>query len=144
MRSLTVDDLSSFLAEPVVAVLATFRRDGSVLLSPIWHEWRDGGFNLWVGRDNAKTKHLRRDPRTTIVVAESGIPLRGVEVRGVAQFVEQGAAETARRIAVRYLGEEVGAAYTANANDEDDVVVRIEPGHVRAWDFADEYDAPAT
>lgn len=140
MRTLTVDDLAEFLDEPVIAVLATFRKDGTVLLSPIWHEWRDGGFNLWVGRDNAKTKHLLRDPRTTIVVAESEIPLRGVEIRAVAQFVETDVAETARRIAARYLGAEAGAAYTAEANDEVDVIVRIEPGQVRAWDFADEYD----
>jgi len=38
-------DLGTFLDEPLIAVLASLRADGSVLLSPIWHEWRDGGFN---------------------------------------------------------------------------------------------------
>ena len=113
MRSnLTVADLGGFLDEPRVAVLATLRADGSVLLSPIWHEWRDGGFNVWVEADNVKVRHLRRDPRATIVVAESEPPLRGVELRGTGRLIEQDVTETARRIAARYVGEEEAAVDT--------------------------------
>jgi len=137
---LTVEDLGSFLDEPLVAVLATLREDGSVLLSPVWHEWRDGGFNVWVGTQDVKARHLRRDPRATIVVAESQTPLRGVEVRTTARFVDAGAFETAARIAARYIGEEEGAAYVESMGGED-VIVRLEPGELRLWDFADEYDA---
>ena len=58
----------------------------------------------------ATTRDLRRDPRATILVAESDPPLRAVEVRGLARFIEEGVSETARRIATRYLGPEDGAA----------------------------------
>ena len=78
---LRVEELDGFLDEPLVAVLATLRKDGSVLLSPVWHEWRDGGFNVWTGADDVKARHLQRDPRASILVAESRHPLRGVEVR---------------------------------------------------------------
>ena len=138
-RDLTLEDLGSFLDEPRVAVLATLRKDGSVLLSPVWHEWRDGGFNVWIGVDDVKVRHLRRDPRATIVVAESEPPLRGVEIRTTALFVEEGVPETARRIAARYLGEGRGAAYVESLGG-DDVIVRLAPGDIRIWDFADEYD----
>jgi PPOX class probable F420-dependent enzyme len=137
--NLAVEDLDGFLDEPLVAVLATLRADGSVLLSPVWHEWRDGGFNVWVEADKAKARHLRRDARATIVVAESEAPLRGVEVRGSARFIEEGVTEIARRIAARYIGEEDAAA-DAEALRGADVVVRIEPGALRVWDFAGEYD----
>jgi hypothetical protein len=30
----------------LLAVLATYRRDGRVLLSPVWDQWRDGGFGV--------------------------------------------------------------------------------------------------
>ena len=40
-------------------------------------------------------------------------------------------------IAIRYLGEAEGAAKAEAYGD--DVLIRIEPGFVRAWDFADEY-----
>jgi PPOX class probable F420-dependent enzyme len=136
---LRVEDLDGFLDQPHVAVLATLRADGSVLLSPIWYEWVDGGFNLWVEASNAKTRHLQRDPRATIVVAESEPPLRGVEVRGTAQFIDQDVTRIARRIAARYIGDE-DAATDTEALQGADVIIRIEPGHLRVWDFADEYD----
>jgi PPOX class probable F420-dependent enzyme len=137
--NLTLDDLEGFLDEPLVAVLATLHRDGSVLLSPVWHEWRDGGFNLWLPADDVKTRHLRRDPRATLVVAESAAPLRGVELRTEASLSEERVQGTAVRIATRYVGEEKGAEYVEEA-PYDSVIARLEPGHLRIWDFADETD----
>lgn len=137
-RNLRVEDLDGFLNEPLVAVLATFRDDGTALLSPVWHEWRDGGFNVWVGADDVKARHLRRDPRASILVAESGPPLRGVEIRSSARILEEDARETAVRIASRYIGPEKGVAYVGSEGNE--VTVRLEPGELRVWDFADEYD----
>ena len=137
-RNLAAGDLGDLLDQPLVAILATLRADGTVLLSPVWHEWRDDGFNVWIEQQNTKARHLRRDPRATIVVAESSPPLRGIEVRGSARFVEAGVPETALRIASRYIGPEVAAAYVEPLRGAD-VIVRIEPGDLRAWDFADEY-----
>ena len=137
--TLSTEELDGFLEEPIVAVLATLRKDGSVLLSPVWHEWRDGGFNVWVGAEDVKARHLRRDSRASILVAESQPPLRGVEVRGVARIIEDGAHETAVRIASRYIGPEKGAAYVGSGGNE--VLIRLEPGNLRVWDFADEYEA---
>ena len=136
---LTLEDLGGFLDEPRVAILATLRRDGTVLLSPVWHEWRDGGFNMWTGAEDVKVRHLRRDPRATMVVAESQPPLRGVEVRGAARLIDEGVPETARRIAARYIGQERGVAYVASLPGQH-VIVRLDPGATRVWDFADEYD----
>ncbi|HUF58375.1 MAG TPA: TIGR03618 family F420-dependent PPOX class oxidoreductase [Actinomycetota bacterium] len=135
---LSVEDLDGFLDEPLVAVLGTLRKDGTVLLSPVWHEWRDGGFDVWVGADDVKARHIRRDPRASILVAESEPPLRGVEVRGAARILEGGAHETAVRIASRYIGPEKGAAYVGS--DGNPVIIRLELGDLRVWDFADEND----
>ena len=138
--NLTVEDLGDLLDRPLVAVLATMRMDGTVLLSPVYHEWRDGGFNIWVEQQNVKARHLRRDPRATILVAESDPPLRAVEVRGRARLIEHGVSETALRIVSRYEGLEDAAA-DVEALRGADVIVRIEPGDIRAWDYADELGA---
>ena len=134
---LAVEDLGGFLDEPLLAVLATLRPDGSVLLSPVWYEWREGGFNVWIPTANAKTRHLRRDPRATIVVCEWKPPVRGVEVRGSVQFIETDVTDIARRIALRYEDEEQATADTESLRGAD-AIVRLEPGHLRAWDYADD------
>ena len=81
---------------------------------------------------------MRRDPRATILVAESDPPLHAVEIRGRARFIEEGVPETALRIATRYLGPEDGAA-DVEALCGTDVIVRIEPGDIRVWDYADKF-----
>jgi PPOX class probable F420-dependent enzyme len=135
-KNLAIEDLGDLVELPLLAVLATFRRDGSVLLSPVWHEWRDGGFNVVSRSGDGKVKHLQRDPRANIVVCEHTPPYRGVELRTEVRLVTTGVEEATLRIASRYLGAEGGAAYAEEGGD--DVLVRLEPGVLRAWDFADD------
>ena len=133
----SIEPLGDFVELPLLAVLATHRRDGSVMLSPVWHEWRDGGFNVVTHSGDGKVKHLQRDPRANIVVCEQTPPYRGVELRCEVRLVTTGVDEATIRIASRYLGAEGGAAYAESAGD--DLLVRLEPGDVRAWDFADDF-----
>lgn len=134
----TLDDLDGFLDLSVLAVLATHRADGTVLLSPVWHRWRDGGFEIWVGGNDVKVRHLRRDPRATVLVAESDVPYRGVEVRGAASFIDRDVRAAALEIATRYVGEERAAAFVGS-NAGDDLLIRVAPGEIRIWDFADDF-----
>jgi PPOX class probable F420-dependent enzyme len=134
-RNLIIADLGDLVELPLVAVLATRRADGTVLLSPVWHEYRDGGFNVCTSRNDVKVRHLRRDPAAVFVLAESLPPYRGVELSTGPTFSTDGVTETVARIAVRYLGTDAGVAYAASAPD--DIVIRLGPGRVRAWDFAD-------
>ena len=139
MHKLGPDDLADLLEQPLVAVLATYRKDGGVLLSPVWHRWHEGGFDVVVYPGDIKLQHLRRDPRASIVVYEHEPPYRGLEVRGEARLLREGAAEAISSMAVRYLGPEKGPAYAATATNT--VLVRLEPDHVRGWDFADDWPA---
>ena len=135
-KNLGPDDLGDLLELPLVAVLATYRRDGSVLLSPVWHRWRDGGFEVVTAEEDVKVRHLRRDPRASIVVYEHARPYRGIELRTEARLLTEGAVDAVVPIAVRYLGLEEGKAYAETAAD--DTLIRLEPGVIRAWDFADQ------
>ena len=135
-RDLPLAELADFLSLPIVAVLATYRRDGGVLLSPVWHQWRDGGFDVVCSPNDIKVRHLRRDPRASILVYDNGPPYRGVELRTAAQLSDIDRADVVLDMSIRYLGEEAGRAYAAGSADS--ILVRLEPGHVRTWDFADE------
>jgi PPOX class probable F420-dependent enzyme len=136
--NLTADDVADLLEEPIVAILATRRPDDTTLLSPVWFEWRDGGFNVWASpNDKGKVRHIERDPRVSIVVANSDWPYKGMEVRGEARLSEDGFFDVLGRTARRYFGEEVGAGFAASFT-KPGVVIRIEPGELRAWDYSDE------
>lgn len=135
---LTVDDLDGFLDLPVIAVLATHRADGTVLLSPVWHRWRDGGFEFWIGANDVKVRHLRRDPRAAVLVAETDPPYRGVEVQGRAEFIDRDVVGAAVEIASRYVGEERGTSFVGLYTG-DDLIVRVAPDQIRVWDFADDF-----
>jgi PPOX class probable F420-dependent enzyme len=134
-KGLKPDDLGDLLELPVLAVLATYRRDGTVLLSPVWHEWRDNGFNVVTGSRDGKAGHLRRDPRASIVVCEDGPPNRGLELRATARLSMLEDQTIVRRIATRYLGPDEGERY--GEVGVDDLLIRLEPGELRAWDFTD-------
>ena len=135
-KGLTPNDLGDLLEQARVAVLATYRRNGTVLLSPVWHEWRDGGFHVVTGPRDVKAGHLRRDPRASIVVYEDDPPDRGLELHATARLSTPEDRSIIRRIATRYLGPEAGAQYAESAGNG--LLIRLEPGELRAWDFADD------
>ena len=135
--NLRPEDLGDLLEQPLIAVLATRRRDDSIMLSPVWFEWHEGGIDIWVpDAEGGKVAHVRRDPRVTVVVANSVWPYKGFELRGEATVTRDDFYEVLRRTALRYDGPEAAermvAAYARGA------VIRIEPGIVRAWDYEDE------
>src|SRR5206468_5630187 len=91
-----------------------------------------------LGVEGINVRLLRRDPRASIVVYDDAPPYAGVELRGEGRLTTEGERELLRRLAVHYLGERAGNAY-ADAADWEGVVLRLEPGDLRIWDFADEY-----
>ena len=135
---LTVDDLGEdFFELPIVGVLATYRRSGEVMLSPVWYEWRDGGINIWSGgAKDGKVRHLENDPRASFVVAEQVMPLRGFEVSGRVTLSTDGFHDVVRRTAARY-DDPAGADAFAAGYAEPNMVIRLVPERIRAWDFRD-------
>lgn len=132
-----IDDLLGYLDRPITSALATHGRDGHVRLSPVWHEWRDGGFNVVALAGSEKVRHIRRDPRVSFVVAEQAYPWTGVELRCDATILTDGVEDVARRINARYEGAERGDDFTQETASSS-VVLRLEPGTLRTWNYADE------
>ncbi|HSL77817.1 MAG TPA: pyridoxamine 5'-phosphate oxidase family protein [Candidatus Limnocylindrales bacterium] len=136
---LGVEDLGDLLDQPLIAVLATRRADDSIMLSPVWFEWHEGGINMWVPTpEGGKVGHLQRDPRATVVVSNSTWPYKGFELRGEAtvSLEPDDFYAVLRRTGVRYSGQE--AADRMVASYPPGAVIRLEPGTIRAWDYGDE------
>jgi hypothetical protein len=139
-RNLGPGDLADFLQSPTLAILATRRKDGGTMLSPVWHEWADGGFTIMIAGEDLKSRQVQREARVTVLVAEQVPPYAGFELSGIAELdTPPDAMAIAERIAIRYLGREGGLAYAGQLGDTPLQRLRVRPGAIRAWDFRDEF-----
>ena len=128
------EDLGDLFDSKLSCTLATYRRSGEALLSPVWFHWDGEAFNIAIGKGDFKHRHLLRDPRASVVLYESDMPLRGIEVRGHGTLFEDGISDLRRAIWKRYVGVE------PPGRDEGEIGVRV-TGAIRAWDYADDREA---
>ena len=127
-------DVRSLLDAPSPAVLTTYRKDGSALVTPVWFRHVGGVFEVVIAEGDVKLQHLRRDPRCGLVVFEAVPPFRGVEVRGEAELVECDARPIRAAIAGRYLGVQEGERFAAERS-KPGVLLRL-IGRQRIWDLS--------
>lgn len=140
MQRTTLEGLGDFTEEPWLATLATHREDGTILLSPVWWEWDGEAFWVGVPVNDIKSRHVQRDPRIALSIAEeAAYPGRGLEVGAEARVVDDPGATRFRRIATKYLGSDVADEWMHQFGDRHEwVALRIPTERVRAWDHRDE------
>lgn len=134
---LQITDLGDLLVQPLNAMVATSLTNGEIMLTPYWHEWRDGGFSLFTLAGGLKHRRMERNPHVSISLAENTGVRRGIEVRGIARFRYEDVDDVCQRIVQRYLPPERQAGFLRSMKEAGMVHVRIEPGKLRAWDSAD-------
>jgi PPOX class probable F420-dependent enzyme len=134
VTDLWFEQVRSLVEAPAPAVLATYRKDGSAFVSPVWFRWREGRFEVVIAEGDVKLRHLAANPECILVVFETVPPFRGVEVRGTAELIETDVTSARREIAGRYLGEEAGERYVAQRS-KPGVLLRLEARAPRVWDL---------
>src|SRR5438093_10526218 len=135
MTDAWVEKVRSLLDAPAPAVLTTYRKDGSALVSPVWFRWNNGAFEVVIAKGDVKLRHLAANPECILVVFESVPPFRGVEVRGKAELIEGDVTSARREIAGRYLGEDAGRRF-AEKRTKRGVLLRLAASEPRVWDLA--------
>lgn len=139
--NLSVEELGNALQQPWLATLATYRKDGTMLLSPVWFEWDGEAFLVGLVKDDWKEKHIRRNPRVGLCIAEeASYPGRVCEAWGVATIEPDPGGVAMRRIASRYLGDEMGDEWVDQWAEYgfDWQLMRLRPDRLRALDHRDE------
>ena len=126
--------MRSLLEGPSAAVLSTYRKDGTALVSPVWFRWTGEAFEVVIAEGDVKLRHLARDPRCVLVVFETVPPFRGVEARGAAELVEVDVTPVREAIASRYLGVEAGRRFAGERRSKPGVLLRLDAGEPRVWD----------
>jgi PPOX class probable F420-dependent enzyme len=97
--------LQEFLAEPNPLVVGTVRKDGSVQMSPVWFEYRDGLIWLNGGPKRDWFRHLVRDGQATLLLVDSKNMFRWAQIQAhLVDSTAEGADEHIERLSQRYLG----------------------------------------
>lgn len=132
------EEREAFLADLHVGVLAIPRPSGAPLTAPIWYDYSPGGeIRILTGPESMKGRLLEEGLEVTLVAQNETPPYAYVSVEGTVTAIRP-ADDTAdaRPMARRYLGEQMGDAYSdANAGRES-VLVSIRPGRWLTVDYA--------
>lgn len=137
MASMTDTEIEELLRSPEMGVLATVDAKGRPDGTPIWFDWDGERIRVLVHHASRKAKNLRLNPHVSLTVDTRTAPYRGVVLRGTAEL--SGPDPLLRRkLATRYLGEEVGTQYveTTASFDHDDVLVTIRVTSRYSWDYS--------
>jgi PPOX class probable F420-dependent enzyme len=126
----TTAERDAFLQEANVAVLSTLDRRGRPHGVPIWFLYEDGVFVMITGRRSQKARNIERNPEVSLVIDRRTLPYYAVMVQGPAEIGPAPSRELHRRMAVRYLGEELGQDYHERRYSEDAVTIRLRPATV--------------
>jgi PPOX class probable F420-dependent enzyme len=122
-----------FLEEsPHVGVATTLREDGSPHSTIVWVDVEDGKVSFNTARGRAKSKHLERDPRASLLMVDPTNSYKWVAVSGPAELTEEGADDQIDKLAKKYLGED---KYPWRNPEETRVKVLIQPEKVDASGF---------
>jgi PPOX class probable F420-dependent enzyme len=85
---MNIDQAREFLKTNHRAVLATFRRDGRLQLSPVLVGVDEAGLVIMSTRETAyKTHNMRRDPRVSLCVFEDKFFGNWLQIDGVAEII---------------------------------------------------------
>jgi PPOX class probable F420-dependent enzyme len=126
------DKQREFLEQPYSGAVTTLRADGSPHTTVVWVDLDDETvmFNTAVGR--AKERHLRRDPRASLIVIDPENAYRWISVSGRAELTTDGADEQIDKLAKKYLGKD---EYPWRNPEEQRITVRIHPEHLDSYGF---------
>jgi PPOX class probable F420-dependent enzyme len=122
-----------FLDEsPFVGTVTTLRADGSPHSTIVWVDVDDGKVSFNTARGRAKTEHLDKDPRASLLVVDPNDTYKWVAVSGPAEVTESGADAQIDKLAKKYLGKD---EYPWRNPEETRLKVLIDPEKVDASGF---------
>ena len=131
-------DVTEFLAQPHVAVLATLRRDGRPYTVPVWFLHHDDAFWLTGTYDRVWCKQLFADRRASLCIEAGGSGAGHVGVDGevtIHELPEFDIWPISRRLVDKYVGTAQRDAFFANMRTEHRLLFALEPDVFRAIDM---------
>lgn len=129
-------EVRDFLASTKTpGVLATIGRSGGPVTSAVWFGLEGDAIVVSTPEGGSKARNAGRDGRVSFIVDSRERPYRGVAIEGRAQLQADAGLDRWRKIARRYLGDDLDEAMRRRAEAGPRIVIVIEPLRVRAWNL---------
>jgi PPOX class probable F420-dependent enzyme len=108
--------------------------DGRPLVAPVWFVVEDGALLFNTGKETAKGRAIRRDPRLVLCVDLEESPYAFVQVQGIATVTEdpEELLRSATVIGGRYMGAERAEEFGRRNGVPGELLVRLSPTKVIA------------
>ncbi|MGB6838266.1 MAG: TIGR03618 family F420-dependent PPOX class oxidoreductase [Dehalococcoidia bacterium] len=132
---LTQQEIDQFLRSPNIAIMATVRPDGQPHAVPTWYDYQNGEIVLHMGLRSRRYRNLRRNDRVTLCMDTRTPPYKAVVIQGRAVTEVGTDDDCSRRMALAYLGKEVGTRYADAIRGSRMVIARVKPEKVISWDY---------
>ena len=139
---MTDDERQQFLADLHVGVLGIERADGPPLVVPVWYDYNAGGdVEVYTGADSLKGRLAAAAARGSLCAQTESLPYKYVTVEGPVMLEPRVEADLEKlsAMAIRYLGEELGAGYAAGQSIEGQVRLRLWPQRWLSVDYGRQF-----
>ena len=136
------DERQQFLADLHVGVLGIERADGPPLVVPVWYDYNAGGdVEVYTGADSLKGRRAAAAARGSLCAQTESLPYKYVTVEGPVMLepLVEADLEKLSAMAIRYLGEELGAGYAAGQSIEGQVRLRLWPQRWLSVDYGRQF-----
>jgi PPOX class probable F420-dependent enzyme len=138
MPRMKPDDVTEFLAQPHIGVLATLRGDGRPYTVPVWFLHRDEAFWITGTYERVWCRQLFADPRASLCI-EALVPVAGhVGIDGTVVAQELPDVDIwpiSRQLVDKYVAPAQREAFFGNMRTEHRLLFRLTPDVFRAIDM---------
>ena len=117
----------ALLEEANIIVFTSLDAKGRPHSTPVWYLYDNGEIIISVGKDEQKHKNVVRNPNVSVVIDRRQMPYYAGMIYGTAEIGPPLSQEDRLRLAVRYLGADLGRRYTEMTKGEESVTLRIRP-----------------
>jgi PPOX class probable F420-dependent enzyme len=134
---MTKAEIDAFLSQPLVARIATVRKNGTPQVVPMWFLWEHGVMYMSTRTWAAKVKHIRQNRHVAVAIDVMEAPLKNkaVLLDGTAEIVTSGVKEMTTAIYQKYMGADAAKSPRAQENiTTPRVLIKITPTTVHSMD----------
>lgn len=137
--AMSKDEREKFLADVHVGVIAVERSNRAPFAVPIWYGYEPGGeVLLWTDSGTLKHRLIRDAGRFSITAQQEQPPYKYVTAEGNVTEIGPATDAEVRALAIRYLGEEAGNAFTDQNFNDTSIVIRMRPQRWLSFDYSEE------